>query len=73
MQLRGLPRAFYQLGRLSAADLSPKVQERSRWLHLWQVLRTKGSSSAQAGEVLSIPRSTFHLVAVAAAPKAPRP
>ncbi|MBM2826593.1 MAG: Integrase catalytic region, partial [Dehalococcoidia bacterium] len=60
MQLRRLPRSFYQAGRLSAADLSPKAQERSRWLYAWQVLRAKGLSSAQAGEVLSLPRSTLY-------------
>ena len=59
MQLRKLPRSFYQAARLSAATLTPKAQERSRWLYAWQVLRTKGLSSAQAGEVLSIPRSTL--------------
>ena len=59
MQLRGLPRAFYQAARLTAGDLSPRAQERSRWLHTLRVLRAKGLSSAQAGEVLSIPRSTL--------------
>ena len=60
MQLRGLPRAFYHAARLTAADLSPRAQERSRWLHTWQVLRAKGLSSTQASEVLALPRSTLY-------------
>jgi len=59
MQVVGLPRAFYHIARHPPLVLSPKAQERLRWLSCWQALREQGLSSSQASQALFLPRSTL--------------
>jgi transposase InsO family protein len=40
--------------------LSPKAQERLRWLRCFEALRKQGLSSSQASQTLFIPRSTLY-------------
>ena len=60
MRQLGLPRAFYHAARLGAAELSLQATERSRWLYAWQALRSKGITSKEASETLSLPRYTLY-------------
>lgn len=60
MRVFGLPRAFYQIVRHPPPDLSPKAQERLRYLSCWQALREQGLSSSQASDRLGLPRSTLY-------------
>ena len=60
MRIIGLPSAFYHIARHPPVDLSPKAQERLRWLRCWQALRRQGLSSTQASEVLGLPRSSLY-------------
>ena len=48
MQLRGLPRPFYHAARLHIADLSPKAQQRMRWLGAWEALHRQRLTSEAA-------------------------
>lgn len=59
MRVVGLSRAFHYLYRRRPILLSPKAQERLRWLRSFGVLRKQGLSSIQAGQTLFIPRSTL--------------
>ncbi len=59
MRVVGLPRAFYYLSRHRPIVLSPKAQERLRWLRCFEALRKQGLSSTQASQILFIPRSTL--------------
>jgi len=60
MRVVGLPRAFYYLSRHRPIVLSPKAQERLRWLRCFEALRKQGLSSTQASQTLFIPRSTLY-------------
>jgi len=60
MRVVGLPRAFYYLSRHRPIVLSPKAQERLRWLRCFEALRKQGLSSTQASQSLFIPRSTLY-------------
>jgi len=60
MQVVGLPKAFYYIAQHRAVALSPKAQERVRWLSCFQALREEGLSSARASRALGIPRSTLY-------------
>lgn len=60
MRVVGLPSSFYYLWRHKPIPLSPEAQERWRWLRCWEALRKQGLSSTQAGQVLSLPRSTLY-------------
>jgi len=59
MHLRALPRSFYHVSRLHIVDLSPKAQERLRWLRVWEALRAQGLSADEASAVLEISRATL--------------
>ena len=59
MRVVGLPRAFYYLSRHRPIVLSPKAQERLRWLRCFEALRKQGLSSTQASQTLLVPRSTL--------------
>jgi putative transposase len=60
MRVVSLPNPFYHLCRHLPPDLTPKAQERSRWLSCWLVLREQGLSSTEASHVLNLPRSTLY-------------
>lgn len=60
MRVFGLPKGFYHIARHSPIALSPKAQERLRWLSIWQALRQKGFSSSEASHILALPRSTLY-------------
>lgn len=60
MRVVGLPSSFYHLSRHLPLDLSPKAQERLRWLSCFKALREQGLSSSKASEVLGIPRSNLY-------------
>jgi hypothetical protein len=60
MRVLGLPRAFYHIARHPPPDLSPKAQERLRWLACGPALRQRGLSSQEAAQVLGLPRSTLY-------------
>jgi len=60
MRVVGLPRPFYYLSRHRPIVLSPKAQERLRWLRCFEALRKQGLSSSQASQTLFIPRSTLY-------------
>ncbi len=60
MRVVGLPRAFYYLSRHKPIVLSPKAQERLRWLRCFEALTAQGLSSTQASRTLLIPRSTLY-------------
>ena len=60
MRVVGLPRAFYYLSHHRPIVLSPKAQERLRWLRCFEALRKQGLSSNQASQTLLIPRSTLY-------------
>lgn len=60
MRVFGLPRAFYHIACHPPIALSPKAQERLRWLSIWQALRQKGFSSSEASHILALPRSTLY-------------
>ncbi len=60
MRVVGLPKSFYHFARGSLPSLSPKAQDRFRWLSCWQSLRQQGLSNIEASEVLGLPRSTLY-------------
>lgn len=60
MRVFGLPRAFYQVAKLHIHQLSPRAQERLRYLSCFQVLREQGLSSTRASQALSLPRATLY-------------
>ena len=60
MRVVSLPNSLYQLCRHLPPGLTPKAQERSRWLSCWLALREQGLSSTEASHVLRIPRSTLY-------------
>ena len=60
MRVVGLPRAFYYLSCHRPIVLSPKAQERLRWLRCFEALRKQGLSSTQASQTLLISRSTLY-------------
>jgi len=60
MRVVGLPGAFYHIAQHLPLDLSPKAQEKLRYLFCWQALREKGFSSSQASRTLRLPRSTLY-------------
>lgn len=60
MRVVGLPKAFYQVARHALLMLSPKAQERARYLSCWQALREQGLRSTAASERLGLPRSTLY-------------
>jgi len=60
MRVVGLPRAFYYLSSHGPIVLSPKAQERLRWLRCFEALRAQGLSSTQASQTLFISRSTLY-------------
>jgi transposase len=60
MRIVGLPRAFYHLSRHKPIALSPKAEERLRWVRCFEALRKQGLSSTQASQTLFIPRSTLY-------------
>jgi putative transposase len=60
MRVVGLPKGFYYICRHLPADLSPKTQEKWRWLGAWQALRRQGLSSTEASRALAIPRATLY-------------
>jgi len=59
MRVVGLPSSFYYLWRHKPIPLSPKAQERWRWLRCFEALRAQGLSSTQASQILFLPRSTL--------------
>lgn len=60
MQLRALPRAFYQAARLHPPELSAEAQGRLRWLRAWEALRSQGLTSREASGVLTLPRASLY-------------
>jgi transposase len=60
MRVIGLPRSFYHFARGTPPTLSPKAQDRFRWLRCWQALRQQGLSCVAASEALGLPRSTLY-------------
>jgi len=60
MRVVGLPSSFYYLSRHRPIVLSPKAQERLRWLRCFEALRAQGLSSTQASQTLFISRSTLY-------------
>ena len=60
MRVVRLPSAFYQIARLKPHKLSPKAQERLRWLSVWQRLRDRGISGHEAAELVGVPRATLY-------------
>jgi len=60
MRVVSLPNSFYHLWRHLPLDLTPKAQERRRWLSCWLALREQGLSSTEASHVLNLPRSTLY-------------
>ena len=55
-----LPNSFYHLCRHLPQDLTPKAQERSRWLSCWLALREQGLSSTATSQTLGLSRPTLH-------------
>ena len=60
MQLKRLPRVFYQAGRLCGAALSQKAQERLRLLELWETLGTLGLGQLECAGKLMVSRATLY-------------
>lgn len=60
MRIIGLPGAFCQVARRPPVELTPRAQERFRWLSCWQALQERAVSSQGAAEVLGLPRSTLY-------------
>ena len=60
MQLRALPRSFYQAGRLCPVELSTKAKERLRLVETWEALRHRGLTSVESSQVLQAPRATIY-------------
>lgn len=60
LRVFGLPRAFYQVSRLHFQELSPKAQERLRYLSCFEALKEQGLSSTRASQALGIPRATLY-------------
>lgn len=60
MRVFGLPKAFYHIARHPPPQLSDKARERLRYLSCWQALREQGLSSAQASQVLGLPRASLY-------------
>jgi len=60
MRVVGLPRAFYHVGRRPPPVLSPKAEQRLRWLSCWQKMQEHGVSGAEASQALGLPRSTLY-------------
>jgi transposase InsO family protein len=60
MQVKGLPRPFYQAIRLRVVDGSPQAQERLRWLNAWEALQRQGLSSTEASHILGLARATLY-------------
>jgi putative transposase len=60
MHVVSFPAAFFRIARHPPQDLSPKAQERLRWLNCWQALRQQRLSARKASEVLGLPRSTLY-------------
>jgi len=60
MRIVGLPKTFYHIARHPSPPLSPKAQERLRYLSCWQALRQKGFSSTQASHTISLPPSNLY-------------
>lgn len=60
MRVIGLPRPFYHIARHLPPELSPKAQDRLRWLSCWQALKKQGLSSTQASHILALSRSTLY-------------
>jgi len=60
MRVVSLPSPFYHIWRHLPLVLTPKVQERLRWLSCWQALRKQGLSSTEASYTLNLPRSTLY-------------
>jgi transposase len=60
MHVVGFPAAFFRIARHPPQDLTPKAQERLRWLNCWRALSRQGLSAEKASEVLSLPRSTLY-------------
>ena len=60
MRVVSLPNSFYHLCQHLPQDLTPKAQERSRWLSCWLALREQGLSCTEASHVLNLSRSTLY-------------
>jgi len=60
MRVVSLPNSFYHLCRHLPPDLTPKAQERSRWLSCWLALREQGLSSTAASQTLGLSRPTLY-------------
>ena len=60
MRIVGLPRAFYHAGRRPPPVLSPKGEQRLRWLTCWQKMQEHGLSGAESSQALGLPRSTLY-------------
>lgn len=60
MHVVGLPGVFGRLGRDHLHEVSPRCQERLRWLSVWHALVNQGLTGTEASHALGLPRSTLY-------------